>query len=667
MALRRLSCRIWRRRRRESSDAITKGEQICVWGDFDVDGQTATALLVSALEDLGADVGYYVPVREDEGHGVNLRGLERVIDGGARVILTCDTGVTAHEAVAYARGRGVEMVITDHHELPERLPDAVAVVDPRRLPDDHPLHHLPGVGVAYKLAEALYEQAGRSEDAEALLDLVALGIVADVATQVGDTRYLLQRGLEVLRRTERLGLRELMKTAGLDPAALSEEHIGFILGPRLNAAGRLADARAGVELLTTTDLSRARILANHLETLNAQRRLQTSQVYEAAVLQIKRDPILLQDAALVLSHPTWPAGIIGIVASRLVEEYGRPVVLLSTPPGETARGSARSVDGCNITEAIASQSELLMSYGGHPMAAGLAIAPENIPAFRRGLARAVAAMIGPAPRAPALPIDGYVSLGDVTLELAAEVGRLAPFGAGNPPLVLAVRDVTATRDRIVGRNDEHRIIEVSDASGATLRVLWWNGGAETTPTGPFDLAFVLRASNYLGAPQIEATWMGYRQDEAVAAATRQTAYDVRDHRNDPDRDARLRELIAGGQAAIWREADATGKLTGADRYHLEPAAELVIWTTPPGVKELRAALERVRPEQVHLFAVDPDAGNANAFARRLMGLVKYALTHKSGKTSIPELAATMGEQRGGYPAGAGVAGGERRCGRPHRG
>ena len=292
------------------------------------------------------------------------------------------------------------MVITDHHELPERLPDAVAVVDPRRLPEDHPLHHLPGVGVAYKLAEALYAQAGRSEDAEPLLDLVALGIVADVATQVGDTRYLLQRGLEVLRRTERLGLRELMATAGLDPAGLSEEHIGFILGPRLNAVGRLADARAGVELLTTTDLSRARILANHLETLNAKRRLQTSQVYEAAVSQIQRDPMLLQDAALVLSHPTWPAGIIGIVASRLVEEYGRPVVLLSTPPDGTARGSARSVDGCNITEAIASQSELLTSYGGHPMAAGLALAPENIPAFRRGLARAVAAMIGDTPRTP---------------------------------------------------------------------------------------------------------------------------------------------------------------------------------------------------------------------------------------------------------------------------
>ncbi len=622
-------------------DAITKGEQICVWGDFDVDGQTATTLLVSTLEDLGADVGYYVPVRADEGHGVNLRGLENVIDGGARVILTCDTGVTAHEAVEYARSRGVDVVITDHHELSDHLPDAVAVVDPRRLPEDHPLRHLPGVGVAYKLAEALYEEARRSEDAEPLLDLVALGIVADVATQVGDTRYLLQRGLDVLRRTERLGLREVMEIAGLDPGGLTEEHIGFILGPRLNAVGRLADARAGVELLTTTDLSRARILASHLETLNAKRRLQTSQVYAAAVSQIQRDPMLLHDAALVLAHPTWPAGIIGIVASRLVEEYGRPVVLLSTPPGETARGSARSVEGCNITEAIASQAELLTGYGGHPMAAGLALAPENIPAFRRGLAQAVAAMIGDTPRAPTLPIDAYVSLGDVTLELAAEVGRLAPFGAGNPPLVLAARDVTATRDRIVGRDDEHRIIEVSDAGGATLRVLWWNGAAETTPKGPFDLAFMIRASDYLGAPQVEATWMGFRQDEAIVAATRDTAYKAIDHRNDSDRDARLRELVEEEKAAIWREADAAGTLAGADRYHLEPAAELIIWTTPPGVKELRAALEQVRPERVHLFAVDPAAVSAETFMRRLAALAKHTLAHKAGLTSVTELAAAM--------------------------
>jgi single-stranded-DNA-specific exonuclease len=621
--------------------AIASDEQICIWGDFDVDGQTATALLLTTLEDLGANAGFYVPVRESEGHGVNLPGLARVIDGGARLLLTCDTGIAAHEAVEFARQRGVDVVITDHHELPERLPDAVAAVNPRRLPEDHPLRHLPGVGVAYKLAEALYAQSGRGGDAERLLDLVALGIVADVATQVGDTRYLLQRGLAALRRTERLGLRTLMETARLEPEGLSEEHIGYILAPRLNAVGRLADARAGVELLTASDLTQARILANHLETLNAKRQLQTEQVYRAAASQIEREPMLLENAALVLAHPTWPAGIIGIVASRLAEEYSRPVVLLATPPDAIARGSARSVDGCNITAAIATQAELLEGFGGHPMAAGLAITPDNIPAFRRGLSHAVTEMIGAGPHATSLPIAAYVTLDQVTIELAEELGRLAPFGAGNPPVVLAARGVTIAGGRIVGRDGEHRLVEVTDAAGASLRMIWWNGAGEELPTGAFDGAFTLRASSYLGQPQIEAVWAGYRQGEAVAEVTIPSHYEVVDYRTNPNRERLLRELAAAGTAAIWREPQAAASSPGADRGRLDPADALCIWTTPPGPAELRAALERVQPERVYLFAVDPEASGPEAFVGRLAGLVKHVLGHRQGRAEAGELAVAM--------------------------
>ena len=235
--------------------AIQRGETICVWGDFDVDGQTATTLLVSMLQHLGATVTYHIPVRATESHGVGIPVLNRLIDEGMDLLLTCDTGVAAHEAVDVARQRGVETIITDHHDLPESLPDAklpsaAAVVNPKRLSVDadngqaqaHPLSTLPGVGVAYKLAEALLERAGQAEVCHQFLDLVALGIVADIAIQTGDTRYLLQRGLEALRHTQRLGLQVSMELAGLQPERLTEEHIGFILGPRLNALGRLADA-----------------------------------------------------------------------------------------------------------------------------------------------------------------------------------------------------------------------------------------------------------------------------------------------------------------------------------------------------------------------------------------------------------------------------------------
>ncbi len=316
--------------------AIRAKERILIWGDFDVDGQTSTALLFSALKRRGARVSYHVPNRFREGHGIHLPTLQGKLDGGIELILTCDTGVAAHEAVDYATRRGVDTVITDHHALPAILPAAVAVVNPRRLPAAHPLIELPGVGIAYKLIEALYQ----GEDSDFLLDLVALGIVADVMVQIDDTRYLLQRGLEELRQNRRLGLRALLERAEIQPADLNEGHIGFALAPRLNALGRLDDANPAVELLTTTDWQLARVLANALEGFNARRKFLSEQVYRAALAQIENDPSLLEYAALVLDHSDWPSGVIGIVASRLAEEYHRPAVLIATPtkPGADRPG-----------------------------------------------------------------------------------------------------------------------------------------------------------------------------------------------------------------------------------------------------------------------------------------------------------------------------------------
>jgi single-stranded-DNA-specific exonuclease len=246
-------------------DAMARHERIAVWGDFDVDGQTATTLLVSTLRNLGGDVVYYIPNRLTESHGIHIESLERVLAQGIRVLLTCDTGIAAHEAIAFAKTRGVSVLVTDHHDLPDELPQADALVNPKRLATGNPLRELPGVGVAYKLVELLDESPERH------LDLVALGIVADVAEQTGETRYLLQRGLERLRRTQRIGLQAIFEMARIDPTHLSAEHIGFGVGPRLNALGRLGDANQSVELFTTNDRGRARILAAQLEGLNAKR------------------------------------------------------------------------------------------------------------------------------------------------------------------------------------------------------------------------------------------------------------------------------------------------------------------------------------------------------------------------------------------------------------
>ncbi len=277
-----------------------------------------------------------------ESHGINIPHLQEILDHGAKLILTCDTGITAHEAVEVARTRGVDMIITDHHDLPESLPPAVAIVNPKLLPEEHPLATLSGSGVAYKLSEELFARFGRSNEAARQLDLASLGLVADLARLTGDARYLVQRGLEALRNTSRLGLQIIMEMAELVPAALTEEHIGFVIGPRLNALGRLGDANPAVDLLTTTDAVRARVLATQLEGLNAQRQLLCSQVTRAAEAQLQADPALLTKPVLVLGHPSWPGGVVGIVASRLVERYRKPAILFSTPAGEPAHGSARS-------------------------------------------------------------------------------------------------------------------------------------------------------------------------------------------------------------------------------------------------------------------------------------------------------------------------------------
>jgi single-stranded-DNA-specific exonuclease len=639
--------------------AIADREPICVWGDFDVDGQTSTALLIEILGDLGARVTYHVPVRETESHGVNLPGLQRALAAGARVLLTCDTGIAAHQAVAYARAEGVDVIITDHHELPPVLPDAYAIVNPKLLPTSHPLRDLPGVGCAYKLAEGLCERLQPAGPAAQQLDLVALGIVADLAEQRGDTRYLLQRGLAALRDTRRLGLQVLMETADLDPGWITEEHVAYVLAPRLNAVGRLADASAAVELLTTTDLARARVLASQLEGLNARRKLLCDQVYAGVQAQIGRDPGLLHDSALVLANASWPAGVIGIVASRLVERYGRPTVLIATPPGQIGRGSARSVEGCDITAAIAGHADLLEGFGGHPMAAGFSIDAARVPEFRRALARTVSAMSPPpGPAAPGgqafagspLAIDALVQPADLSLELVEDLGRLAPFGPGNPLLTLMGKNLAVKAQRTVGRNGEHRLLTVVDAEGTPSspgqQVIWWDAGEDLPPEGTMDLAYTVRASDYRGQRQMQIVWLDARPggNAPIAVEPEIPTVEVIDYRGVAGPRERLAQVAADGQVAVWREGEAATQIQGQDRYNLSRSERLAIWTAPPGPAELREVLGRVRPMRVYLFGVDPGSGQPNAFLRRLAGLVKYALRTQEGRTTVSSLASATAQR-----------------------
>lgn len=629
--------------------ALRNGEQICVWGDFDVDGQTSTTVLVSTLRELGAKVTYHIPVRGPESHGINVPVLKEVLATGVQVLLTCDTGIAEHEALAYAQAQGVDVVVTDHHTLPPTLPEAYALVNPQMLEADHPLRDLPGVGAAYKLAEELYRRAGRTGEAEALLDLVALGIVADVARQRADTRYLLQRGLEKLRHTERLGLQEMFRLADLNPAQLSEEHIGFALGPRLNALGRLGDANPIVEFLTTKDLAQAQVIAQQLESLNAERKLLTSQIYQGALAQLEADPSLLDFAALVVHHPAWEAGVIGIVAGRLAERFQRPAVVLT---GEgVVRGSARSVEGVNITEAIAAQGEMLLSYGGHPMAAGVGLEAARLSAFRRALSGTVEKMRDGVEVTP-LRIDAFLTLKDLSLELVEEIGRLAPFGAGNPALTLASRNLKVKNATVIGRTKEHLQIFVENEAGEVQKVFWWHGaehpkGAEhPLPKGRFDLAYTVRASDYRGERQLQIEWVDFRPVEAEVREglpTDNKAVEWVDFRGEDHPYEKVQALRAEG-VQIWAEGEAKKMVGGVTREELVPGAALAVWSIPPGVEEWRRGLEAAQPGKVYLFAGDEEEKFLEGFIKRLAGLLKFAVKHYQGQIGFAKLAGATGQR-----------------------
>jgi single-stranded-DNA-specific exonuclease len=339
--------------------------------------------------------------------------------------------------------------------------------------------------------------------------------------------------------------------------------------------------------------------------------------------------------------------VIGIVASRLVERFQRPVVLLSAPEGQAARGSARSVEGCHITDAIAGCADLLYGFGGHPMAAGLSLDAEKITEFRRRLGSGVSKQLEGRPAA-GLEIDAYLSLAEANLELAAELSRLAPFGAGCPPVTLAARSLRLKSQTPLGRSGEHLQLIVEDESGCSQKVVWWGGSAWEVPEGRFDLAFNLRASSYRGERQVQIEWIDARSSPSAEPVDVRPQRRVIDLRRQAQPLAFLKELAAGQELQVWAEAEAVPALQvhgiqAADRHSLQPGEGLIVWTSPPGPREWAAVLEQVSPEIVYIFSLDPETGKVQPFLRRLAGLVKYSIKDKGGQVSLSRLASACAQ------------------------
>jgi single-stranded-DNA-specific exonuclease len=480
-------------------ETVAGGRRICVHGDYDVDGICATALAVTALRRLGADVGWHLPSRFEEGYGVSRETLARLAHEGYGLVLTVDCGITAVDEIAEARAAGLDVVVTDHHRPGETLPDCPVV---RTQPSGYPFPELCGTGVVYKLLEALGdEELGRH------LDLVALASVADVVPLVDENRGLVAAGLRRLARTDKPGLQALMRAAGVDPAALDAGSIAFRLAPRINAAGRLCHPGAALELLLTGDDAAARRLAAELEDLNRDRQAVEDRILRDAIRQLDEWPEDWKNrAAYVIAGADWHRGVIGIVASRLVERFHRPVVLIAGGEGDGEwTGSGRSIPAFDLHAALAASSRHLGRWGGHRAAAGLSIEPGAIPAFAASFAEHAAGGLADDDLRPVTPVDAVVHGSELTLGLCEELERLAPFGLGNPNVTLLAVGCELSELGAVG-DGKHLRLAVT-AGGARSGAIAFGRGASLDcyrRPGLYDVAFRLIANRWNGtvAPQL---------------------------------------------------------------------------------------------------------------------------------------------------------------------
>jgi len=490
--------------------AIGAGRRITVHGDFDVDGVCATAIMVSTLRRLGADCDWFIPDRIADGYGLSAPNIERLASRGTSLLLTVDCGITAVEEVKLAHELGVEVVVTDHHQAGDELPDC-QILHPEV--SNYPFHSLCGTAVAWKLACALGEGVGfpgptrkvgpgnptPKPDADGDLDLVALATVADVVPLVGENRALVKRGLAAMRRTRRPGLRALMAAAKCEPSRLDEGDLAFRLAPRINAAGRLYRADAGVELLLTEDEARAEQIAIELSKANGARRATEREVDAEVEAALRELPDELREApGLVLAGEGWHPGVVGIVASRLVERHHRPVVVVSLDEKGGGRGSGRSISGFDLLAALESCSEHLESFGGHRAAAGLSLRAENLEAFRAAFAAHARAVLTPEDLRRTERIDAMVGGAGLGLELAEELGRLGPFGMGNPGVRLMVPSARVSDVRTMGEG-KHARFSLHSGAHRALGVAFGRSSLGVGEEDPVDATVRLEVNHWNGA------------------------------------------------------------------------------------------------------------------------------------------------------------------------
>lgn len=485
--------------------ARLNGETVCIYGDYDVDGITGTSLLVSFLRSTGFVCTYFIPNRFDDGYGLNAESIERIIELGAGLIVSVDCGITAVDEATLCRTRGIDLIIVDHHAPKEVIPDACAVLNPLQPGCGYPFKSLAGVGVAFNLLVALrsaLREAGAftgstAPDLREWLGLVAMGTIADVVPLVGQNRIYAYHGLKQLSRSLKPGITALKRVAGITDDVTCGQ-VGFRIAPRLNAAGRMESAVPGVDLLLSDDPQESQLIATDLDSANAERQSIERRIFDEAVAMIESAPAA-ERRSIVLASAEWHQGVVGIVASRLVERYHRPTILIALTEDGLGKGSGRSIPGFHLLDALASCSQHLERFGGHRYAAGVGIQGKNVVAFAASFEATAARLLTAADLVPTLEIDAEVDPGDVTRELALELKQLEPFGAGNPEPVLMMRHMTVVERRVVGEG--HVRLRLSRDRCMFTAIAFRM--AEREITGQIDIAFFPEINEWKGNSSVQ--------------------------------------------------------------------------------------------------------------------------------------------------------------------
>jgi single-stranded-DNA-specific exonuclease len=575
--------------------AIHLGERILVYGDYDADGVTSTTILVETLQRLGAIVDFYIPNRFTEGYGPNEQAFRMAKEADVSLIITVDTGIAAIHEANVAKELGIDLIITDHHEAQEQLPDAYAIIHPK-LADEYPFKELAGVGVSFKVAHALLDELPYE-----YLELAAIGTVADLVPLQDENRIIVHYGLKALLTTKRLGLRALKELARID-GQVNEETIGFAIGPRLNAVGRLQDARPAVELLLADDEFIVQQLASEVEELNKERQKIVSEIANEAIQMIEENGYD-QDSVLVVAKEGWNPGVVGIVASRLVNRYYKPAIVLGIDPEKGwAKGSARSIEAFNLFENCMELKDLFISFGGHSQAAGMTLSLENVDQLRSNLNQLAKERLTDDDFVPIIPVDASVNIRDLSLKTIEEIEKLAPFGIGNPKPVFQINDEVPKEIRLIGANLDH-LKMVFEQEESKLEVIGFGFG---------EIYHLISSKSKIGlVGELGINeWNGNKKMQLMLKDIRVMEWQLFDFRGSKHSLHQLKNMENFHAVAIYFQSIPNDEAWMIDRFQCIPASNvnqfleaenIILVDLPSSFAELTTLLSNISPKRLFIY------------------------------------------------------------------